>query len=100
MRIEILTLTNIHLDIQQGILVIPLFLYLASLQDQPPAAYRWSDIIFDMRIEILTLINLHLDIQQGILVIPLFLYLAGLQDQPPAASSGLQVPRFYFFCQN
>ena len=42
------------------------YLYLASLQYQPPAASRWPDIIFDMRIEILALTNLHLDIHEGI----------------------------------
>ena len=62
------------------------YLYLAGLQDQPPAASKWPEIIFDVRIEILTLRNLHLDIHEGILGYDLYLYLAGLQDQPPAAS--------------
>ena len=39
--------------------LLPLYLYLASLQYQPPAASRWPDVIF------------------------------GLQDQPSKASSGL-----------
>ena len=64
-------------------------LYLAGLQDQPPAASRWPNIIFDMRIEILALKNLHIDIHESILVWPLYLYLAGLQDQPPVASKCL-----------
>ena len=42
-------------------------MYLASLQDQPPAASRWPDIIFDVRIEILTPKNLLLDMHEGIL---------------------------------
>ena len=35
MRIEILTITNLHLDIHSGILVLPLYLYLFSLQQLP-----------------------------------------------------------------
>ena len=42
------------------------YLYLAGLQDQPPAASKGPDIIFDERIEILTLKNIHLDIHEGI----------------------------------
>ena len=71
MRIEILTLTNLHLDIHEGILEFDLYICIwsasSSLQDQPPAASRWPITIFDMRIEILTLTNLHLDIHEGIL---------------------------------
>ena len=63
----------------------PPILYLAGLQDQPPVASKWPNIIFDIRIEILALINQHLDIQEGIIVWTLYLYLAGLQDQPPVA---------------
>ena len=66
MRIEILTITNLHLDIHNGILVLTLYMYLASLQYQPPAASRWPDIIFDMRIEILALKNIPLDIHNVI----------------------------------
>ena len=68
---------------------LPLYLYLASLQYQPPAASRWPDIIFDMRIEILALTNLHLDIHEGISEFDLCIWSAyriSLQDQPPAAS--------------
>ena len=43
------------------------YLYLAGFQDQPPAASKWPDIIFDVRIEILTLKNLQLDMHEGIL---------------------------------
>ena len=70
----------------------PLYLYLAGLQDQPPAASRWPDIIFDARIEILTLINLLLDIHDGILGDDLYICTwpasrISLQ-LPPAASRG------------
>ena len=73
MRIEILALTNLHLDIHEGISEFDLYIciwsaYRISLQDQPPAASRWPKTIFDMRIEILTITNLHLDIHKGILV--------------------------------
>ena len=54
----------------------PQYLYLAGLQDQPPAASKWPDIIFDMRIEILTLINLQLDIHEGILEYDICTWLA------------------------
>ena len=37
MRNEILTITNLHLYVHEHILVWPLYLYLAGLQDQPPA---------------------------------------------------------------
>ena len=60
-----LGLSNILLDIHNGILELTC-IYLASLQDQPPAASRWPDIIFDARIEILTLPNLLLGIHDGI----------------------------------
>ena len=60
------------------------YLYLAGLEDQPPATFKWLYIIFDERIEILTLKNLYFDLHEGIYW--LYLYLAGLQDQPPAAS--------------
>ena len=59
-KIEIPTLTNLTLDIHEGILGVLLYLYLASLQDQPPAASRWPYIIFDGRIEIINITNLPL----------------------------------------
>ena len=65
-RIEILALTNIHLDIHDGILGVTSISVPGGLQDQPPAASRWPDIIFDARIEILTLTNLLLDIHDSI----------------------------------
>ena len=43
------------------------YLYLASLQYQPPAASRWPNIIFEMRIEILNLKIIHLYMHEGIL---------------------------------
>ena len=58
-----------------------------GLQDQPPAASRRSDIIFDIRIEILALTNLHLDIHEGILEIDLYICTCW---PPGSASSGLQ----------
>ena len=64
MRIEILALTNLYLDIHEGILEFDLYLYLVSLQ-QPPGGLI---LFFDKRIEILTIKNLHLDIHEGILV--------------------------------
>jgi hypothetical protein len=60
-RIEILSPTNIHLDIHEGI-----YLYLAGLKDQPPATLKWPDIIFDVRIKILTITNLHLDMHNRV----------------------------------
>ena len=42
------------------------YLYLAGLQDQPQAASKEPEIIFDVRNEILTLRNLQLDINEGI----------------------------------
>ena len=94
MRIEILALTNLHLDIHEGISEFDLYIciwsaYRISLQDQPPAASRWPKTILDMRIEILTITNLHLDIHKGILVWPLFsTWLASRisLQQPPVAS--------------
>ena len=59
------------------------YLYLASLQYQPPAASRWPNIIFEMRIEILNLTNLHLHMHEGIL--ECYLY-----NSTWSASSGLQ----------
>jgi hypothetical protein len=38
-----------------------------DLQDQPPAASKCPDIIFDERIEILTITILHLDMHKGII---------------------------------
>ena len=91
MRIEILALTNLHLDIHEGISEFDLYIciwsaYRISLQDQPPAASRWPKTIFDMRIEILTLTNLHLDIHEGIL--ESYLYICTW----PASSISLQRP--------
>ena len=71
MRIEILALTNLHLDIHEGILEIDLYI---CTWRPPGSASRKSDIIFDMRIEILALINLHLDINEGILEFDLYIY--------------------------
>ena len=42
--------------------VWPLDLYLAGLQDRPPASSRRTDIIFDSKIKSLTLKNIDLDI--------------------------------------
>ena len=65
--------------------VWPSYLYLAGLQDQPPAASKWPDIILDKRIEILTQTNLHLDNYEGILEIDQL----SVPGQPPgSASSG------------
>jgi hypothetical protein len=61
-RIEILTLTNLYLDIHEGIpkCYLPICTWLASIGLQLPG------ITFDLRIEILTLTNLCLDIHEGI----------------------------------
>ena len=109
MRIEILTIINLHLDIHNGILVLPLYLYLVSLQ-QPPAASSWPNIIFDMRIEILTLTNLHIDMHKGILECYLHICTwpaSSISDadrnanQRPldadSASSGLRLARYNFY---
>ena len=42
-------------------------MFLAGIQDQPPATFKYPDIIFDDRIKILALTNLHLEIHEGIL---------------------------------
>ena len=74
-----------------------LYLYLAVLQDQPNAAFRWPDIIFDGRIEILTLTNLPLDLHEGILGGTSI----SVPGWPPgSASSGLPVARYFFWCKN
>ena len=39
---------------------------MASLQDQPPAASKWADIILDERIKILTLKKQYLEIHEDI----------------------------------
>ena len=67
--------------------MLPLYLYLASLQYQPPAVSMWQDIIFDMRIDILALKNQHLHMHENILDCYLYInqYLASLQ-----------VARYYF----
>ena len=67
-RIEILTIKNIHLDIHEGILECDFHICTwpaSRISLQRPLL--WSDIIFDMRIEILTLKNTNLDIYKGIL---------------------------------
>ena len=77
---------------------LPLYLYLADLQDEPPAASRWPDIIFDARIEILTLTNLLLDIHDGILGDDLYICTW------PASRISLQRPPggqiLFFLCEN
>ena len=77
-RIEILALTNLYLNICEGIPECDLTTctWLASR-----ISLHWPqlpDIIFDVRIEILTLTNLHLDIYEGIskCVLPIFTMLA------------------------
>jgi hypothetical protein len=71
------------------------YLYLAGLQDQPPAASKWPDIIFDERNEILTITILHLDMHKGIIEFDHQICTClAFQDQSPTASS---VPDIYFF---
>mgnify|MGYP001305190230 FL=1 len=71
--------------------MLPLNLYLASLQYQPTVASRLPDIIFDMGIEILAPTNLHLDIHEGILEFDLYICIWSASridlQQPPVASS-------------
>ena len=65
-RIEILTLTNLPLDIYKRILKGDLYIYTWQASriclQRPPGGF-----FFDGRIEILTLSNLPLDIHEGIL---------------------------------
>ena len=70
-EIEILALTNLHSDNRHNMkecLSLTTISVPGSLQDQPPMASSWPDIIYEMRIEILTLTNLHLDMYE---VLPL-----------------------------
>ena len=64
-----------------------MYLYLACLQDQPPAASKLPDIILDVRIEIFTLTNIHLDMHEGIIEYDN----VSVPGWPPgSASNGLQ----------
>ena len=93
MRIEILALTNLHLDINEGILELDLYICTWRPPWSAFNSFSWPNIIFIVRIEILTFTNLHLDMPEGIL--KCYLYICTWP-----ASSGLQVPRYYFLCEN
>ena len=91
MRIEILALTNLHLDIHEieGILEIDLYICTWRPPESASSGLHEVRFIFDIRIEILALINLH----EGKLEFDLYIctwWPSGL------ASSGLQEVRYYF----
>ena len=81
-RIEIFALTNLHLDIHEGILEFDLYICIwsASRISLQVASYYFY-------IEILTITNLHLDIHEDILDCDLYLWLASrISLQRPPAS--------------
>ena len=92
-RIEILTLTNLYLDIHEGLTkcYLPSCIHLAGLRDQPPAASRYQNLFW--------IKNWNPDTKKTIfghtwrhnIVWSPYMYLVGLLDQLLEASRSLQV---------
>ena len=81
-----MALTNLHLDIHEGILEIDLYICTWKPPGLTSSGLQEVRYYFDMRSEILALTNLHLDILEGILEIDLYIC---TWWPPGSASSGL-----------